>query len=101
MARMPILVVVGGVVRPNIKRARLGSPGPGGTVLAYYDSKSGEPVYRLPEPKSPPSGERQGRASAPINGTVGDVEATADPRGSRKADYARYIRAMREAVGDS
>ena len=100
MPKKRILVVEGGVARVAIKRKRIGSPGPGGTVLAYYGA-SGEPVYRLPEPKLPPSGKRQGRKPTPIKGTDGEVEATADPRGSRKADYAVYVRAMREAVGDS
>lgn len=80
------------------KRAPIGSPGIGGTILAYY-TPSGEPVCRLPEPKLPPSGKRQGRKPKPIVGTEGTVEGSASPRGGREADYAATRRAIRDAMG--
>lgn len=77
----------------------IGSPGLGGTILAYYDG-SGRPVYRLPEPILPLSGRKQGRKPKPIQGTDGTVEGTASPRGGREADSAAVRRFMREATGD-
>lgn len=83
---------------PSPEDAPIGSPGPGGTILAYY-SQIGVPVYRLPEPKLPPSGEQQGRKPNSIAGTEGTVEGVPAPRGGRESDYAAMRRAMRDAMG--